>query len=762
MKQFETLLAKSWQSDTPEEPVPACVRLVEHLRAVELAGMSIIEAAGDVILKQLELPASLWLSRLSKALRVACLMHDLGKANRPFQEMILGMRDARQQPARHELLSALILEDQTSPIRQWALNMLGDEANPEEATNLLNCVIGAVAGHHVKMDRDWRKAALAVGGNGGGFGLRLQMLLTHQDTLSLFNKHLLSSEQSFSLVEGETGFLGSRRLRFNLGSNDWQGFLARDPEWRRFAATLKALLMAADVAGSAMAPANEDIAKWVGTTLSRRITNAQMQEVVSDRLKSQPPLPFQNFIANSTSRITLVEAGCGSGKTVAAYMWAAHHAENRKLFFCYPTTGTATEGFLGYVQETIAESKLIHSRAIVDLAGLTRVPDEDMYEDTSDHLMKIESLRAWAPQVVICTVDTVLSLVRNNRRGLYNSPAILCGTFVFDELHAYDDQMFGAVIAFIKALPGASFLLMSASLSETTRKLLHNELGNICEVPPPSDLEAIPRYEFQQLDAESAYRQATAALAAKKRVLWVCNTVRSAQQIFDQISQSGYPARTYHSRFKYMDRVKQHRKVINWFEHENPRAGLVAVTTQVAEMSLDLDADLLISEVAPIPALIQRLGRLNRRVTVNHPGSPRKAFFLSPSNARPYAEEDLVLADRWLKELIGFVRPLSQRDLRDSFNMISSGKPHIIDTRNAWLDSGWLAEPESVRDAGVSVNVIMAEDEEVCRKSGAEVIKRTIPLNYRRDMEVWREFRGHLIAPPGVIAYDPRRGATFL
>jgi len=70
-----------------------------------------------------------------------------------------------------------------------------------------------------------------------------------------------------------------------------------------------------------------------------------MLDVVTARLKGNAPRPFQIAIGNSTKRITLVEAGCGTGKTGAAYLWAAKHADGKKLFFCYPTTGTATEGY---------------------------------------------------------------------------------------------------------------------------------------------------------------------------------------------------------------------------------------------------------------------------------------------------------------------------------------------------------------------------------------------------------------------------------
>lgn len=756
MSKFEALLAKSWQAETPEQTTPDYARLVAHLRAVELAGASIVEVIGKLILRQLDLSTDEWFSRLSRALQVACLCHDLGKANEGFQEMVIGEREPTQQPARHELLSALLLEDESKPFRAWALERL-KENDEAEAALLLDCVIGAVAGHHLKLDKSWHKAMLALR---GGCGLTLNMLLTHSDLEDIFEGQLLSEELRFSLVEHEPTYLGARQLRFNLSSNTWRKRLHKDSEWWRFAAAIKALLMAADVAGSAMAPAGEDIKRWVHMTLSQRINPEEMNKVVSARLQGAKPRLFQEAIGQSRKRVTLVEAGCGTGKTAAAYMWAEHHANNKKLFFCYPTTGTATEGFLGYVHETDIEAKLVHSRSIVDLAGIAQVTDDE----ENDHLMRIESLNLWSPKVIICTADTVLALARNNRRGLYNSPAILSGSFVFDELHSYDEQMLAAVPALIKALPGASFLLMTASLPKDRKDFLQRHIEDLCEVPSPTDLEKIQRYEFQRADIEDAYRQAQEAAVAKKRVLWICNTVARAQRIRQRLTEEyAVPTRTYHSRFKYTDRVRQHRKIIRWFKQQKRRSGIVAVTTQVAEMSLDLDADLLISEVAPISSLIQRLGRLNRRVTPENQGTPRQAILLTPDDAPPYTEQELQFAEQWIDELRNLKRPLCQIDLAQSFNRLSPQEELLLDTRMGWLDSGWLAEPEEVRKTGYSVSVILHEDEEACRQSKAEVIKRAIPMNYRADrMEHWREYKGHLIAPPGAIKYDPKTGAVLL
>jgi CRISPR-associated endonuclease/helicase Cas3 len=276
-------------------------------------------------------------------------------------------------------------------------------------------------------------------------------------------------------------------------------------------------------------------------------------------------------------------------------------------------------------------------------------------------------------------------------------------------------------------------------------------------------LEIIRRYQFQKLDSErDAFAHAKSAVENKQRVLWICNTVKKARRVLKELAARGIAARTYHSRFKYKDRVRQHRKVIRWFAHEKRRAGIVAVTTQVAEMSLDLDADLLISEIAPSPSVIQRLGRLNRRVTSENPGEPRIALFFMPKKSAPHEAAELELAEQWVDELIALGRPLSQTDLSDRFNALSPNEELRLDTRTAWLDSGWFATPEPIRDLGYSVSVILSEDEKACRESTTEITKRAIPMNYDKKMSCWPEFKGNLIAPIEAIKYEAKSGAVLV
>ena len=203
MNTYEVLLGKSWQAETKDQVVPEFAQLIPHLQAVEQAADSIVEIAGELILQQLELPIDPWLSRLKRAMCAAALCHDLGKANECFQQMVTGVLSPRQQPARHELLSALMLEDKDSPVREWVLEMLRGSDGQGEADLLLDCVIGAVAGHHVKLDKDWEKAALALRGGCGRTAFR--MMLTHPEMQKLYAKRLIEIEQDYSLIEYHRG-----------------------------------------------------------------------------------------------------------------------------------------------------------------------------------------------------------------------------------------------------------------------------------------------------------------------------------------------------------------------------------------------------------------------------------------------------------------------------------------------------------------------------------------------------------------------------
>ena len=185
-----------------------------------------------------------------------------------------------------------------------------------------------------------------------------------------------------------------------------------------------------------------------------------------------------------------------------------------------------------------------------------------------DAAIKAESLDAWSTPIVACTVDTVLGIVQNNKHGLFAWPALAQSAFVFDEIHAYNDRLFGALLRFLRDLPGLPVLLMTASLPMPCEAAFKDVLKDFrgIELQPIAglkELEERPRYHKAIVEDGNPLPMIEKTLKAGGKVLWVCNTVKRVMDRAD-VAKNFSPI-IYHSRFKYVDRVQRHKPVIDAF-----------------------------------------------------------------------------------------------------------------------------------------------------------------------------------------------------
>lgn len=593
------------------------------------------------------------------------------------------------------------------------------------------------------------------------------LLIEHHDFVKLLSyvakKHGLVRAPSIpNLVLQELGF-GHPRVSTILAEIErtLRRRLEEDPVGARLLPVVKALIICADVAGSAL-PRSGEGQGWLAGQLEVTSARDGLEDAVKKRLGGQPMRPFQCEVAESAASVTLVTAGCGTGKTVAAIAWAAAQHPTRRLWLTYPTTGTATEGFRDYVREADVHGKLIHGRAEIDYDIFELRDGDDARRRARDRL---ESLREWGLDTVTCTVDTVLGLIQNHRRGLYAWPNIASGAIVFDEIHSYDDDLFGALLRFLRALPGVPALLMTASLPAGRLRALEQVVQQthqraLCQVRGPHDLEALPRYRLDSIvtSLPQVAAELRRAQQAAERTLWVSNTVDRAMRAADIAEGIGRTLR-YHSRFRYCDRVRRHGEVINAFRSA---AHVTACTTQVAEMSLDLSADFLITDLASIPATIQRLGRLNRR---SHPDAPepvRRFIVLRPERPEPYDEGQIAEAEAWLERLKE--RDLSQRDLVDAWHNESPSDAR--EAESAWLDGGFVTEPRELREPSVGITVLLPDDARAVRGGRVRSTEVALPMNrpphaLRQVLKPSRDLDFLCEVPEGVISYDAQKGAQW-
>lgn len=754
VKTFQRLLAKSSSSpDNPQERET----LPGHVSDVVQVAQTLITAVGGPALNSLGLATVFDREILGKAVMQGALLHDLGKANRHFQQMVRpGVRSF--QALRHEWISAWLLL-KFPELDQWLFT--------GNSTVIRHAALCAALGHHLKVEDS---SSIADQGRSGD--TKVTVFSDHPDfraTLQIATKNLGRTEPPLlPVVEVDLLSRPLAELRNWLkGAAAWYDEI--DTQTRHFVALVKALVIAADVAGSALAKQITDPRRWVQEVLKRTCMAADLHSIATTKLGSHAPRPFQSQVAESPGRVIFVKAGCGSGKTAAAYLWAAGQAEGRKLFFCYPTTGTATEGYRDYIlpSEMRADAALLHSRSEVDLRDLPDTREGDALE----RVLRIESLTAWDVPVVLCTADQVLGLIQNNRRALFSFPSIANGAFVFDEIHQYDDRLFGALLRFLDAFRGAPTLLMTASLAkprlQAIQKILAQEGTTLEIITGPAELEHLPRYELKGLVTEPPWDLVQQTLERGEKVLWVANTVDRAVN-FARAAQAHRFSSVlpYHSRYRYSGRIQKHDAVVNAFKDNRPGPAL-AVTTQVCEVSLDLSSDLLVSDLAPVPSLIQRMGRLNRRVTPDNPGHARPAIFLNPENSLPYEKYELESAKGWLQSLES--RPLSQAALAEAFEEIMRNEP-VARVESAWLDGGPLSRPAPLREAGVTLAIILAEDEAACvdrngHPVSQEIIRRTIPMTLSavaKEIGGWKRLGPAFVAPAGRVNYSEEWGAQWV
>ncbi|GJD21334.1 hypothetical protein RIVM261_062900 [Rivularia sp. IAM M-261] len=488
--------------------------------------------------------------------------------------------------------------------------------------------------------------------------------------------------------------------------------------------------------------------------------------------------------------LLIVIAGCGAGKSIVPFCFfkrlASEENLKAKVFFCYPTTATTSQGFIDYAVPTkIENSLLMHSRSWVDeqikLKGILNSYDEEGDEaenkdndEVAQFQTKVEALKLWHSKLVYCTAHTVLGLFKNHRKGIYGFPGIAQGAFVFDEIHAYPPKLFGTLLQFIRVFSKANIVLMSASMTQQQIDAIQGILAETDEkaeiVRRPKEIEELPRYQLESVEREDlVWHEIIQELEQGGKVLWITNQVADSQRIYteavDRFKTLSFPVQTlvYHSRFRYQNACNQHQELIKAFRGELPA---FAVTTQIAEMSLDISATLLISANAPIWALIQRLGRLNRWVEKSKQGYTLKtnrickALIYPWEKQKPYEKEDLDTGTALIKVLEGQI--VNQTQLAEEMSKISLQAPSP--DKCEWLQT-WQAKQGELMEAGYTIQVILDDDvakiQSSTEKSYLEAQKWAVSVPIQDTTKSWdkKTFKFYRVAPTTDVHYHPEIGA---
>lgn len=408
------------------------------------------------------------------------------------------------------------------------------------------------------------------------------------------------------------------------------------------------------------------------------------------------PRPMQRFAAETALSpgpgLFILEDATGSGKTEAALILAQRLLAGQEaggLFIGLPTMATANamhrrleqvyrRFFAADAQPSLV---LAHSqkRLADGLARLQKVGGASSAEEAGGggRESSVREAAAWLADsnkksllanVGVGTLDQALLAALPVRHQALRLLGLCRSLLIVDEVHAYDaytTELLAGLLRFLAAL-GGSAILLSATLPLNTRRQLvaafAQGLGRSA-VGSPSSLDyplascltaerftetAAPLAEGSsralrvELIGEDAVvgEHLVAAAEAGGCACWIRNTVNDAIRAYRELAERLGPERVelFHARFAMGDRLAIEDRVLNRFGPKSTpedRAGRILVATQVVEQSLDLDFDLLATDLAPMDLLIQRAGRLHRHQRPDRPLHQPRLLVLSPS---PVAE----------------------------------------------------------------------------------------------------------------------------
>ena len=503
---------------------------------------------------------------------------------------------------------------------------------------------------------------------------------------------------------------------------------------------MRAALIVADAVGSAVVRIDRDgqedaggaIDRWVGECFSKALSGAEIWEgVIAKRvaeLRRQDRWDdakghtfggvsgfkkFQCEVAAAGPRVLVTEA-CGSGKTLAAWNWIKTQLDARppdrplsRVLFLYPTRATATEGFRDYVSWAPEdEAGLLSGTAAYELRDMFETPPDpaDLRKGLkyqSDP--RLFALGHWKKRIFSATADQFFPFMQYQYGPLCLLPLLAESVLVVDEVHSFDKSMFSTLKRFLKEFPEIPVLYMTATLPEVRR----NDLV-ACGLKPypetaaagPDDDASYPRSRVEWIDRAEAEELVRKELDEhNSRVLWVSNRVADCQAVFEAFLEDEFTGpgtvHCYHSRFKLDHRKKRHKELIRAFQDAVKVGaecrGLFGATTQVCEMSLDLDAEVLVTELAPMASLIQRMGRCNRDSKNMRDRPIGRVYVLKPEagKEKPYEKEELDAAKGFVDQVAG--RDLSQLALDEAYQLcdLREIEPEKV---CPFLDSGPYAE----------------------------------------------------------------------
>lgn len=618
------------------------------------------------------------------------LLHDIGKTSPVFQKKLNATN--QEEPGsifRHEIASLFFL------------SLICKEHR--------DAVIDMIVAHHKSMYKDVRELGI----------------LDLDDNTKCFEEHSRGFEQWSDIALDILESLGMKTHEFSIeeAKDNYEYVINYCNKRKAGCSEWRGLLMAADHMATAMETAFE---------------------MPLDKLFIKPDLSFYNrqselyplsmISVDNNKKHTLVTAPTGAGKT--DFLLRRCHG---RVFYTLPFQASINaiyDRIKRDLFDTDAQVYLLHA------ASNLKVKDGKVEESIMQ--------RHVGASVKVLTPHQMASVVFGIKGYEAMAMDLRGCDIILDEIHTYSDIMQSIVLRIIEILVALDCRVHvgTATMPTVLYQKILQLLGGadaVYEVKlDPQTLQTFNRHQIYKLkDKKESYDVIASAIESNSKVLIVCNQVKRAQKLYESIEElyPGVKKMLVHSRYKRSDRAKLENELReNFNQLEN--FPCIVVSTQVVEVSLDISFDVMITECAPIDALTQRFGRINRKRTRDTIGHYKPIYVIAPSEddneALPYSLDVLKDTFRILPDSGDIMEECHVQE------MIDKVYPKIdfqnIDfTGVAFLEGKWVLKalchhPKSALLETLDINsavCITEEDKDryLCA-NGLERIEMEIPVSY--------------------------------
>ena len=664
----------------------------------------------------------------------ACVIHDFGKAALGFQKVL--REEASSFGHRHEVLSLAFVPWVASEVEKEpiTLGVISHHRDTEVIAERYDGVELRELTEQINLDVLKTLATWLE---------HVPNTWIDKFTLAPFGVEKKELDINYSAYETNSVALLKEGVRcYRQAHRRYRQDLA-DPEEIKLMMALRGIITQADRLASAHAP------PVVALTLP---TLPQITKRLSRKLNKQIEAKDHQKKSARKGHLLMI-APTGSGKTEAAIAWAAAQQQvggAQRLAYVLPYQAS-----LNAMQKRLQDDlsppggvSLLHSRSLQVLyQDLASGSSKESLETLTYQARKQNDFnRLHQPAVTVSTPYQLL-------RGAYRLPGyealftMLCGSaIVWDEIHAYEPKRLGLFLGLTNYFID-HWQVKVCAMTATMPRWLQQELEALLEtstvIPDDDIFQAARRHRLELLDAELTsdivVNKIRSEVEQARSVLAAANTIKRAQSAYKQLKQllGKENVILLHGRFTGDDRLGIELDLQQRLGADGPGEPIAVVATQVIEVSLNLDFDRIYTEPAPLEALVQRFGRVNRLGLKGVDGLVPVTVLTQPRDGQKVYDDRLI-----------------RLGLAQLEQAVQTGETIIDDRRvRDWLDS--VYSPEILSEWREYIQYAREEFEDTA-------LKALYPFESSSDLKqaFYALFEGTQVLPKSKLAEYKRRLKT--